>query len=127
MGVSLFVKARLRWGKECRDYRISAVATTGQLARKPAVQLKVQWGNFPSWIKKTSTAYVTHSFLSCYFVFLTLVGFIKTLKELDEIVQPKHVWGFFLMENTSSVAQKHFVNLFYFLHIFHIKRYAPNI
>ncbi|XP_056211423.1 vitellogenin-1-like [Falco biarmicus] len=52
----LKAQARLRWGKECRDYRIAAVATTGQLARKPAVQLKVQWGSLPSWIKKTSTA-----------------------------------------------------------------------
>ncbi|NXE75806.1 VIT1 protein, partial [Cochlearius cochlearius] len=56
----LKAQARLRWGKECRDYRISAVATTGQLARKPAVQLKVQWGNFPSWIKKTSTAFMQY-------------------------------------------------------------------
>ncbi|NXS36607.1 VIT1 protein, partial [Pomatostomus ruficeps] len=52
----LKAQARLRWGKECRDYRIAAVATTGQLARKPAAQLKVQWGKLPSWIKKTSTA-----------------------------------------------------------------------
>uniref|UniRef100_A0A8C3R4C4 Phosvitin n=1 Tax=Cyanoderma ruficeps TaxID=181631 RepID=A0A8C3R4C4_9PASS len=50
----LKAKARLRWGKECRDYRIEAVGTTGQLARKPAAQLKVQWGKLPSWIKKTS-------------------------------------------------------------------------
>ncbi|XP_053841356.1 vitellogenin-1-like [Vidua macroura] len=52
----LKAQARLRWGKECQDYRIEAVATTGQLARKPAAQLKVQWGKLPSWIKKTSTA-----------------------------------------------------------------------
>ncbi|NWV96643.1 VIT1 protein, partial [Machaerirhynchus nigripectus] len=51
----LKAQARLRWGKECRDYRIAAVATTGQLARKPAAQLKVQWGTLPSWIKKTSS------------------------------------------------------------------------
>ncbi|KAM6128684.1 LOW QUALITY PROTEIN: vitellogenin-1-like [Phoenicopterus ruber ruber] len=56
----LKAQARLRWGKECRDYRIAAVATTGQLARKPAVQLKVQWGNLPSWIKKTSTAFMQY-------------------------------------------------------------------
>uniref|UniRef100_A0A8C8AZE7 Phosvitin n=1 Tax=Otus sunia TaxID=257818 RepID=A0A8C8AZE7_9STRI len=56
----LKAQARLRWGKECRDYRIAAMATTGQLARKPAVQLKVQWGNLPSWIKKTSTAFMQY-------------------------------------------------------------------
>ncbi|KFQ15099.1 Vitellogenin-1 [Leptosomus discolor] len=56
----LKAQARLRWGKECRDYRIGAVATTGQLARKPAVQLKVQWGSLPSWIKKTSTAFMQY-------------------------------------------------------------------
>lgn len=67
--VSLFTKARLRWGKECQDYRIEAVTTTGQLAKKPAAQLKVQWGKLPSWIKKTSTAYVIHYFLSFYWLF----------------------------------------------------------
>ncbi|XP_010225358.1 PREDICTED: vitellogenin-1-like, partial [Tinamus guttatus] len=51
----LKAQARLRWGKECRDYRIEGRATTGQMARKPAVQLKVQWGNLPSWIKRTSS------------------------------------------------------------------------
>uniref|UniRef100_A0A8C0V760 Vitellogenin-1-like n=1 Tax=Cyanistes caeruleus TaxID=156563 RepID=A0A8C0V760_CYACU len=56
----LKAQARLRWGKECRDYRISAVATTGKLARKPAAQLKVQWGKLPSWIKKTSTAFMQY-------------------------------------------------------------------
>ncbi|NXP62766.1 VIT1 protein, partial [Chloropsis cyanopogon] len=56
----LKAQARLRWGKECQDYRIAAVATTGQLARKPAAQLKVQWGNLPSWIKKTSTAFMQY-------------------------------------------------------------------
>ncbi|NXN46674.1 VIT1 protein, partial [Rhinoptilus africanus] len=56
----LKAQARLRWGKECRDYRIAAMATTGQLAKKPAVQLKVQWGNLPSWIKKTSTAFMRY-------------------------------------------------------------------
>ncbi|NWY52270.1 VIT1 protein, partial [Chionis minor] len=56
----LKAQARLRWGKECRDYRIAAVATTGQLAKKPAVQLKVQWGSLPSWIKKTSTAFMQY-------------------------------------------------------------------
>ncbi|KFP51004.1 Vitellogenin-1, partial [Cathartes aura] len=58
----LKAQARLRWGKECRDYRIAATAraTTGQLARKPAVQLKVQWGSLPSWIKKTSTAFMQY-------------------------------------------------------------------
>ncbi|NXJ61254.1 VIT1 protein, partial [Rostratula benghalensis] len=56
----LKAQARLRWGKECRDYRIAATATTGQLAKKPAVQLKVQWGNLPSWIKKTSTAFMQY-------------------------------------------------------------------
>lgn len=52
----LKAQARMRWGKECRDYRIAALATTGQMARKLAMQLKVQWGIIPSWIKKTSTA-----------------------------------------------------------------------
>ncbi|NWX57964.1 VIT1 protein, partial [Promerops cafer] len=56
----LKAQARLRWGKECRDYRIAAVATTGQLARKPAAQLKVQWGKLPSWIKKTSSAFMQY-------------------------------------------------------------------
>ncbi|KAI1236724.1 hypothetical protein IHE44_0014977 [Lamprotornis superbus] len=56
----LKAQARLRWGKECQDYRIAAVATTGQLARKPAAQLKVQWGKLPSWIKKTSTAFMQY-------------------------------------------------------------------
>ncbi|NXO54005.1 VIT1 protein, partial [Aramus guarauna] len=56
----LKAQARLRWGKECRDYRIAAITTTGQLARKPAVQLKVQWGNLPTWIKKTSTAFMQY-------------------------------------------------------------------
>ncbi|NWZ33983.1 VIT1 protein, partial [Brachypodius atriceps] len=56
----LKTQARLRWGKECQDYRIEAVAATGQLARKPAAQLKVQWGNLPSWIKKTSTAFMQY-------------------------------------------------------------------
>ncbi|NWX52403.1 VIT1 protein, partial [Steatornis caripensis] len=56
----LKAQARLRWGKECQDYRISALVTTGQLARKPAIQLKVQWGNLPSWIKKTSTAFMQY-------------------------------------------------------------------
>ncbi|XP_021385755.2 vitellogenin-1 [Lonchura striata] len=56
----LKAQARLRWGKECQDYRIEAGATTGQLARKPAAQLKVQWGKLPSWIKKTSTAFMQY-------------------------------------------------------------------
>ncbi|NXH03722.1 VIT1 protein, partial [Loxia leucoptera] len=56
----LKAQARLRWGKECQDYRIEAVATTGQLARKPAAQLKVQWGKLPSWIKKTSTEFMQY-------------------------------------------------------------------
>ncbi|NWW52301.1 VIT1 protein, partial [Pedionomus torquatus] len=56
----LKAQARLRWGKECRDYRIAALVTTGQLAKKPAVQLKVQWGNLPSWMKKTSTAFMQY-------------------------------------------------------------------
>ncbi|XP_030352099.1 vitellogenin-1-like [Strigops habroptila] len=56
----LKAQARLRWGKECQDYKIAATATTGKLARKPAVQLKVQWGNLPSWIKKTSTAFMKY-------------------------------------------------------------------
>ncbi|NXU44983.1 VIT1 protein, partial [Drymodes brunneopygia] len=56
----LKAQARLRWGKECQDYRIAAVATTGQLAKKPAAQLKVQWGKLPSWIKKTSTAFMQY-------------------------------------------------------------------
>ncbi|NWW61754.1 VIT1 protein, partial [Ifrita kowaldi] len=56
----LKAQARLRWGKECRDYRIAAVATTGQLARKPAAQLKVQWGKLPSWIKKTSSVFMQY-------------------------------------------------------------------
>ncbi|XP_056353817.1 vitellogenin-1-like [Oenanthe melanoleuca] len=58
--VPLKAQARLRWGKECQDYRIAAVATTGQLARKPAAQLKVQWGKLPSWIKKTSTEFMQY-------------------------------------------------------------------
>ncbi|NXD06927.1 VIT1 protein, partial [Nothocercus nigrocapillus] len=56
----LKAQARLRWGKECRDYRIEGRATTGQMARKPAVQLKVQWGNLPSWIKKTSSEFMQY-------------------------------------------------------------------
>ncbi|XP_014727674.1 PREDICTED: vitellogenin-1-like [Sturnus vulgaris] len=56
----LKAQARLRWGKECQDYKIAAVATTGQLARKPAAQLKVQWGKLPSWIKKTSTEFMQY-------------------------------------------------------------------
>ncbi|XP_010153807.1 PREDICTED: LOW QUALITY PROTEIN: vitellogenin-1-like [Eurypyga helias] len=56
----LKAQARLRWGKECRDYRIAAEATTGQLAKKPAVQLKVQWGSLPSWIKKTGTVFMQY-------------------------------------------------------------------
>ncbi|NXD79410.1 VIT1 protein, partial [Halcyon senegalensis] len=56
----LKAQARLRWGKECWDYRVTATATTGQLARKPAVQLKVQWGSLPSWIKKTSTTFMQY-------------------------------------------------------------------
>ncbi|XP_008489046.2 vitellogenin-1-like [Calypte anna] len=56
----LKTQARLRWGKECRDYRIEAMATTGQLARKPAVQLKVKWGNLPSWMKKTGTTFMQY-------------------------------------------------------------------
>ncbi|KAJ7410124.1 hypothetical protein WISP_110911 [Willisornis vidua] len=56
----LKAQVRLRWGQECQDYRIAAVATTGLLARKPAAQLKVQWGKLPSWIKKTSTAFMQY-------------------------------------------------------------------
>ncbi|NXG06317.1 VIT1 protein, partial [Sakesphorus luctuosus] len=56
----LKAQVRLRWGKECQDYRIAAMATTGLLARKPAAQLKVQWGKLPSWIKKTSTAFMQY-------------------------------------------------------------------
>ncbi|NXD91120.1 VIT1 protein, partial [Chaetorhynchus papuensis] len=56
----LKAQARLRWGKECRDYRIAAVATTGKLAKKPAAQLKVQWGKLPSWIKKTSSVFMQY-------------------------------------------------------------------
>ncbi|XP_017680339.1 PREDICTED: vitellogenin-1-like [Lepidothrix coronata] len=56
----LKAQARLRWGTECQDYRIAAVATTGRLARKPAAQLKVQWGKLPSWIKKTTMAFMRY-------------------------------------------------------------------
>ncbi|XP_062467267.1 vitellogenin-1-like [Pezoporus occidentalis] len=56
----LKAQARLRWGKECQDYRIAATATTGKLARKPAMQLKVQWRSLPSWLKKTSSAFMKY-------------------------------------------------------------------
>uniref|UniRef100_A0A7M4FIM9 Vitellogenin-1-like n=1 Tax=Crocodylus porosus TaxID=8502 RepID=A0A7M4FIM9_CROPO len=50
----LKAQARLRWGKQCRDYKIEARASTGQLARNPAIQLKVAWTKLPSWIRRTS-------------------------------------------------------------------------
>lgn len=107
MSVFLSIKARMRWGKECRDYRIAALATTGQMARKLAVQLKVQWGIIPSWMKKTSTAYVICSFLSCCVAFFTLVAIINALKKMDDFLDTD-IFG----ENTSSGAQQHSLNVF---------------
>ncbi|KAM9324668.1 vitellogenin-1-like [Gastrophryne carolinensis] len=43
--------AVMRWGKNCQDYRITAQASTGQLAGSPAVQLAWQWKRLPSWIR----------------------------------------------------------------------------
>lgn len=71
------------------------------------MQLKVQWGNVPSWIKKTSTVYVLCSFLNCCVAFYTLVGITNALKEIDDFLNTDS-FG----ENTSSGAQQYSLNVF---------------
>ncbi|KAM4722964.1 vitellogenin-1-like [Rhinophrynus dorsalis] len=46
--------AEVRWGQRCKDYRVSAKVSTGQLARNSAVQIALQWGKLPTWIKRAA-------------------------------------------------------------------------
>ncbi|XP_019379357.1 PREDICTED: vitellogenin-3-like [Gavialis gangeticus] len=43
--------AYLKWGKDCRDYKISTEIVTGRFADHPAVQMKLEWSKVPSRVK----------------------------------------------------------------------------
>uniref|UniRef100_A0A7M4G216 Vitellogenin-2-like n=1 Tax=Crocodylus porosus TaxID=8502 RepID=A0A7M4G216_CROPO len=43
--------AYLKWGKDCRDYKISTEIVTGRFADHPAVQMKLEWSKVPSGVK----------------------------------------------------------------------------
>ncbi|XP_062834151.1 vitellogenin-2 isoform X1 [Anolis carolinensis] len=42
----------LKWGKDCRDYKISTKIAYGQLAGHPAMQIKLEWPQIPSRIEE---------------------------------------------------------------------------
>ncbi|XP_036610976.1 vitellogenin-1-like isoform X2 [Trichosurus vulpecula] len=43
----LKTKGRLRWGMDCKNYKIEAQATVGQVTKKPVIQVKIDWGRLP--------------------------------------------------------------------------------
>ncbi|KAM4642191.1 vitellogenin-1-like [Discoglossus pictus] len=43
-----------RWGQQCKDYRISAKLSSGQLAGSSAVQMAWNWGKLPNWMKNSA-------------------------------------------------------------------------
>ncbi|XP_067845946.1 vitellogenin 3, phosvitinless [Heptranchias perlo] len=45
--------AVLKWGKDCRDYKIAAKATTGHFEHHPALLIKAQWDKIPQSLKET--------------------------------------------------------------------------
>ncbi|CAH2311111.1 vitellogenin-1-like [Pelobates cultripes] len=46
--------AVVRWGHECKDYKVSVEASTGELAGNPAIQLSWQWSKVPTWLRQAS-------------------------------------------------------------------------
>ncbi|XP_060629823.2 vitellogenin-2-like [Anolis sagrei] len=42
----------LRWGKDCRDYKISTKIAYGHFAGHPAMQIKLEWPRIPSRIEE---------------------------------------------------------------------------
>ncbi|KYO36780.1 vitellogenin-1 precursor [Alligator mississippiensis] len=51
--------AYLKWGKDCRDYKISTEIVTGQFADHPAVQMKLEWPKVPSRVKAIAQWFYT--------------------------------------------------------------------
>ncbi|XP_043860011.1 vitellogenin-1-like [Dromiciops gliroides] len=47
----LKTKGRLRWGTNCKDYNIEAQAAVGQITKKPAMQVKINWGRLPFFLE----------------------------------------------------------------------------
>ncbi|XP_063795645.1 vitellogenin-1-like [Pseudophryne corroboree] len=51
--------AVVRWGENCKDYRLAAGVSTGRLAGSPAVQLSWQWKRLPTWLKSAVESVMT--------------------------------------------------------------------
>ncbi|XP_018415365.1 PREDICTED: vitellogenin-1-like [Nanorana parkeri] len=52
--------AMIRWGKNCKDYRIAAQASTGQMSGAPAVQLTWHWKWLPSWLRAVTGSFMPY-------------------------------------------------------------------
>ncbi|XP_010182245.1 PREDICTED: vitellogenin-2-like [Mesitornis unicolor] len=48
------VLGSLKWGKDCQDYQIATQIATGQFAAYPAMQMKLEWPEVPSIVRKTA-------------------------------------------------------------------------
>ncbi|XP_041573748.2 vitellogenin-2 [Taeniopygia guttata] len=46
--------AYLKWGRNCRDYKVSSELVTGQFADHPAVQVKLEWPKVPSSVRSVA-------------------------------------------------------------------------
>lgn len=45
------IKAYLKWGRNCQDYKISTELVTGRFAAHPAAQVKLEWPKVPSSVR----------------------------------------------------------------------------
>ncbi|KAM9000599.1 vitellogenin-1-like [Sarcophilus harrisii] len=44
-------KGSLRWGMDCKNYKIEVQATVDQLNKKPAIYIKIDWKNLPQLLQ----------------------------------------------------------------------------
>ncbi|NXE45337.1 VIT2 protein, partial [Casuarius casuarius] len=49
----------LKWGQDCREYKIATKIATGQFASHPAVQMKLEWPKVPSRIRRAARWFYT--------------------------------------------------------------------
>ncbi|NXM52113.1 VIT2 protein, partial [Illadopsis cleaveri] len=47
----------MKWGQNCQDYKVSSELVTGQFAGHPAVQVKLEWPNVPSYVKSIAECF----------------------------------------------------------------------
>uniref|UniRef100_A0A8V0ZG90 Vitellogenin 3 n=2 Tax=Gallus gallus TaxID=9031 RepID=A0A8V0ZG90_CHICK len=50
----------LKWGKDCQDYQVATQIATGQFAAHPAIQVKLEWSEVPSSVRKTARWFYTY-------------------------------------------------------------------